>query len=468
MNAPHIGYYLHFPSNSGGSYELVIGFYKDRHKFFLLDNKRTPSKYRDLTFAYYDLSMPLLFWVNDNEDTLFKILFLDEILIEEKPKTNNALYILSGNTNAFPYLQENGENVISKYDYTDIEKKYIKLYIERLYLNRRISEIDKSNMHSYELAKDAHIQKIKEGIDYVLRLDIDKILSRLSIIVWDRHRTKIGGDDTYWVYQLTSIEDKTLYIDEYLTSLFQLGEKCIIEESGYTSYFPHPEIIFGKYDEDHLKPIREEYKGKYSKIEHLFWYYQNNRDTITAESINTTNYKKRIDEITNEIKKLIFDINELHKRLDERFFYDINRSWVNTHNHISELNEFVSRIQCLKPKMRIIISGFVTDSEKPQAEKSIHNLMDDLIRDKDLTLITGNAKGGENIALNYALEKKISFVNEYTKWTMLGEDRRMKRYQEMTQDVDLICLIGDSNNYLYKNFLDIAEQNNIQVLLLTL
>lgn len=65
-------------------------------------------------------------------------------------------------------------------------------------------------------------------------------------------------------------------------------------------------------------------------------------------------------------------------------------------------------------------------------------------------------------------KKKISFVNEYTKWTMLGEDRRMKRYQEMTQDVDLICLIGDSNNYLYKNFLDIAEQNNIQVLLLTL
>ena len=467
MNAPHIGYYLHFPSNSGGSNELVIGFYKDRYRLFLLDNTRTPSKFKNLTYAYYDLSMPLLFWVNDKEDTLSKILFFDEILIEKYPSANKNLYILSGNTNGFPYLQENGENIISKYDYTDVEKVYIKLYIERLYLNRRIAEINKINEHSYKLAQEAHINKIKNGIDYVLRLDIDKILSTLSIEVWDTHRTKIGGDDNYWVYQLISIEDKTLYIDEYLTSLFQLGKKCIIEESGYTSYFPHPEITFGKYDEHHLKPIREEYKRKYSKTEHLFWYYQKNQDTITYESINTTNYKKRIDEITNEIKKIIFDINELHNRLDERSFYDINRSWENAHNHVSKLNEYVSRIQCLKPRMRIIISGFVTDLEKPEAEKSIHNFMDDLIRDKDLTLITGNAKGGESIALNYALEKKISYVNEYTKWTMLGEDRRMKRYKEMAQDVDLICLIGDSNNYLYKNFVEIAEQNNIQVLFIT-
>lgn len=467
MNAPHIGYYLHFPGNSGGANELILGYYQDRYRLFILDNHKTPSKFKNLSYSYYDLSMPLLFWIDGSDDTVFKIKFFDEIQIEERPTANKGLYILSGNTNAFPYFQESAENVISKYNYTQVEKEYIKLFIERIYLYRRIKEIEISNTQKYALAQEAHTQKIKSGIEYVLDLDIDKVLSSLSVNVWDHHRTKIGGDDTYWVYQLISIDDKSFYIDEYLKILFQLGEKCIIEESGYTSYFPHPEITFGTYDEEQLKPIREEYKTKYSKVDHLFWYYQKNRETIKSDNIDTSNYTSRINEIDREIEDLTFNIDILHKRLDERFFYPLNRSWEDVHKHVSELNDFISRIQCLKPKMRIIISGYVNEADTPKAQKVIQNLMDDLIRDKDLTLITGNANGGEKISLNYALEKKIPFINEYTKWTMLGADRKEQRYQEMTEDVDMIYLIGDSSNYLYQNFIEIAKQKNIKVINLT-
>lgn len=467
MNAPHIGYYLHFPSNRGAANELVIGYYRDRYRLFILDNYKTPSKFKNLAYAYYDLSMPLLFWIDESDDTVNKIKFLDDIQIEERSEVNKGLYILSGDTNAFPYLQESAENVVSKYNYTQVEKEYIKLFIERIYLYRRIKEIEISNKQKYALAQETHIQKIKSGIEYVLNLDIDKVLSSLSVNVWDHHRTKIGGDDTYRVYQLISIDDKSIYVDEYLKILFQLGEKCIIEESGYTSYFPHPEITFGTYDEEHLRPIREEYQTKYSKVDHLFWYYQKNKDVIKSDNIDTSNYSKRIKDIDGEIESLTFNIKILHERLDERFFYPLNCSWEDVHKHVSELNEFLTRIQCLKPKMRVIISGYVKEIDTSKAKKVIQNLMDDLIRYKDLTLITGNANGGENISLNYALEKKITYVNGYTKWTMLGKDKSKQRYQEMAEDVDMICLIGDSSNYLYQNFNEIAKQKNIKVVNLT-
>ena len=79
-----------------------------------------------------------------------------------------------------------------------------------------------------------------------------------------------------------------------------------------------------------------------------------------------------------------------------------------------------------------------------------------------MIIITGRAEGAETIALYYALDEKIEFVNEYTMWTMLGKDKKIERAKSMAERADLI-LLTDTDNYLTKNFKIIATELNIPI-----
>ena len=85
------------------------------------------------------------------------------------------------------------------------------------------------------------------------------------------------------------------------------------------------------------------------------------------------------------------------------------------------------------------------------------------MKDYNVEIISGNADGAEHESLQYALENKLEFVNEYTTWTMLGKDRKIERYKEMVQMADVVYLTDFEDSYLYKNFISVANEFNVPV-----
>ena len=130
------------------------------------------------------------------------------------------------------------------------------------------------------------------------------------------------------------------------------------------------------------------------------------------------------------------------------------------------------------PIKRIIISGklpeknryglnFLETANDEAIRKRLVNkikiIIENLLINFNVEIITGNADGAEHIAFQYALDNKIEFVNEYTKWTILGKDRKIDRYKEMANLADMIYLIDYNDSYLYNNFLSVASELEVPV-----
>ena len=81
----------------------------------------------------------------------------------------------------------------------------------------------------------------------------------------------------------------------------------------------------------------------------------------------------------------------------------------------------------------------------------------------NVEIISGNADGAEQFALQYALDNKIEIVNNYTSWTMLGKDRESDRYYEMVKMADIVYLTDYNDSYLYNNFIKVAKEQNVPV-----
>jgi hypothetical protein len=126
------------------------------------------------------------------------------------------------------------------------------------------------------------------------------------------------------------------------------------------------------------------------------------------------------------------------------------------------------------PRKRIVISGalpsvsnnsWTRDMDKTTRKRlvsKITNTIKQLLNTYNV-IITGNADGAEQLALQYALDNKIEIVNNYTSWTMLGKDRKIERYYEMVKMTDIVYLTNYNDSYLYNNFLKVANELNVPV-----
>jgi hypothetical protein len=457
----HIGYYYHFPRNKEIEYELIIGYVDGWYRCFLVGRGGLSGNYRNLLSNYYTYDFPVVFTIGDN-NIVRKAYFLNDLPICENiadEKTN--IFISSGRTNEFPFLYINREKVVDNKSYSPLERRFIRLFVEQTYLSRSLQLINKKNEEIAEKCKDKHRIALKKHIEYVLNLNIEEVVSSLSINVWDIHRNKIGGDDTYTVYKTVELSDKSLYIDGYLNYYLGLGEKCIIEERGFTSHFPHPEIRFGLYDETQLKIEREKLINGYSKVNHLFWLMYRPREPQIIGQTQVSGFIQRIDKINKILTEEYFNLKTI--KIPETFLYDLNSPFEDPQKILGLLNEYINREQGNYAPINVIFSGYIEKNDEAKSFKKIGNLIERMTKSRNPTVITGNADGAEHLALEYCMKNKIKYVNGYTNWTMLGNDRKNERYDEMTDDVDLIILLGNESHYLYSNFEKVGKEKHIKI-----
>ena len=448
----HIGFFYHLPMTWRSGANLVLGYNGNKFRFYLVSNSIIPRKYRDMTSHYTNLSFPILFKADG--DNANEIYFLADILKDES-KNGNCFHIVKDDDIKASLITLNGRSIFDIYPYTEKEAKLLNLLLIQFLLMNEIADLrSRSTMISSEDVFREYKWKsvISDYKKYLDSIDIKSVVSSLYVKVWDYHKTKVGGDDSYYVYRNAQLKDGSVVTDEYLNEIIGLGTVCIEQESGYTSYFPRPNIPFGVYTGDILEAEKQRIISKYSKEEHMAWLFYHQLFKQRTYQAEITKLQKTYDEVRQELESS-YNLFKISK-VDERFFTG--------RDNLLNVNKFMYRVQEKKPKLNVIISGGVPYGKEVEYRKKIRAEIEKLCNDYFVIIITGRAEGAETIALYYALDEKIEFVNEYTMWTMLGKDKKIERAKSMAERADLI-LLTDTDNYLTKNFKIIATELNIPI-----
>ena len=87
----------------------------------------------------------------------------------------------------------------------------------------------------------------------------------------------------------------------------------------------------------------------YSKRDHLFWYFQLNKESPFVDTLDNRKWLEKKEKLSQLLKKEFGDIQNLVHSLDERFFYDLNRSWEDPYKSLSKLNQLLERLQFPRP-----------------------------------------------------------------------------------------------------------------------
>lgn len=464
MNDYKIGYYFHFPQNGRSNEELVLCLSQDKFRFFLVNCSLIPKKWIDKNSSYYDLSMPVLCKVKDEQ--VCEIRFLSDLSVDDKARSLIGIPMVDDNLTS---------NISDLYNNKEIELTM--LLAKQVYARKKIFFLSET---AYEITpnileskRKKIIAKFKEHID---SFHINEILSSIQVRVWDYYKSKIGDDDTYYIYREAKILNDSIKVDNYIKEIIGLGEHCIYKDSGYTNQLKkyakdfletHP---LGDYTDDILEKEKQRLCSMYSKEEHMAYLFfeQLNKQQETIKEIKQ--YEHIITEIEKKLKKDF--MKEKLSSIDDRLFYDFGVRESHT-SQLEQINKYILRLQSNLPVLKVIITGNtpviseksrcyydinagMTQNESVYFQK-IGEIIEFLSKTNQIVLISGNANGAETLAVRYASKNKIECINGYTEWTMLGKDRKIDRAYKMVEKADLIIITGQYDYYITKNMLQAAK-----------
>ena len=454
----HFGYYYHLPELYSMSTALILGFIDDKFRFFGTDYRNVPSKYFRRTSGYNGLYDPVMFSCTGEE--INDIIFLNDIPLVESENANpgNVSYILSNSLVDESYVFNNGTKCFLT-EYSEREKKFIGLFIKSVIMGRKIKQLTEES--SYIKATDykfnnKYLHVVKKYKDYINSFDLPSLLSSLSVSVTDHLRTKIGDDDTYYIYRHASLKDGTVVEDSYLRELIGLGKVCIYKDSGYTNNLEYyakdfiKEHPLGVYEGELLEHEKERIIRAYSKEEHMGrLFYQQLYEQYKAE--NQLNEWRKKKEVVDKSLSDDFYTGRL-SCMDKRFLDH------GTPNRIAKLNRYINQLQSNLPEYKVVFSGEIPAENSKVIYAALKAKMIDLLYSKNLIIITGNARGVEEYSFAYALENFIPLHDNYTGWTMLGREYKIERAREMCEIADHIILTDTPESIIYKNFQTAANE----------
>ena len=471
----YFGYYYHLPLTARLKSEIVLLMKNGMFSFMKVDNRLIPFKVRDMSSNYYDLSMPVL--CHSIGNTITEVIFLSDVPFVNEEKHDGFSFDLNIDDKS-SVLKYNDQPFID-YNIDDCKDVQFAHLIEGLVgAKKRIGLLKQTVAFiTPGFFKEKDIEQIVSALKRIIEsYDLEKILSSLSVVVTDHYRSKIGGDDTYWIDRTANLEDKTTKTDEYIDKIIGIGTKCIHRDSGYTSNLRAyaPNVYIGEYSGLELEKEKERILSKYSREEHMAYLIFSKLDEKKMALNELGGWNNKIEEIERKLNEE-FCVDKL-SHIDERFFggsYNVEISEL-----LENVNNLIRRIILNLPSIRIIFSGalpagssyscFGYSSQKKIMHQAyvrkINQIIEDLLQKYNVEIITGNAEGAEGISLRYAIGRKVKFVNMYTDWTMLNKDRKMERFYEMVKMADKVFLTDyNIDSYLYKNFVVVAKELNIPI-----
>lgn len=499
-----IGFYYHLSHRK--KEELVLCLTNEGFLFYRIRGNIVPSRYWDSTNFYRELSNPVLCKIG-NDNYVQEIFFLMDFPYCANTEENKGFSFLSDEyLEIIPTLLLDNTPFVN-YLSDDKEKKLVQIFTNYVVAKKRImalSEIvDYIPPYIDEKQKEKVINDFKHRIE---SYDLDKILSSLSVKVWDSHIHKIGDDDYYYIDRDARLLDASIIIDDYIEKIIGLGQTCIYEDHGYTSSYNmarEAKWLFetypiGEYSGEMLEKEKQRIRSLYSKEEHMAYLFFDQITNQHNATLLISDWNKVKENAIMELKKE-FAIEKISS-IEESLFFDFSNYGDHT-ELLRKINNYMFRLQNL-PILKVVISGNMhplkdeIDMEKLdfysrswlQAEsnnkkyrqdkyyEAIGDYLESLSQDYFVVLITGGAEGIEILAEKYASEHIIRQIHK-REWAVTQEVKNkkrplfpdiirksngeiVKRSYEMVKMANMIVLFGDEDNYISTNLIKASKKLN--------
>lgn len=110
--------------------------------------------------------------------------------------------------------------------------------------------------------------------------------------------------------------------------------------------------------------------------------------------------------------------------------------------------------------MRVIIAGGRDFDDYDIAKKKLDFLLKDV---KDITIVSGGAKGADSIGEQYAINNKLSLIQCKANWNKFGKSAGYIRNKEMAEISHALIAIWDGKSKGTKHMIDIAKKYNLKI-----
>lgn len=434
-----------------------------------------PQSYHNPIGYYRELSTPVLCLISDRK--VVDLRFFPDFPISSAPKNEEFSFHIEKEEAT---LMHNGKPINEVLNLDNTGEYFLNLLTKYTVATKIIAESDSTL--KYISAKDElYMRKrnISKLVKYIDSVSLDSILESLYVEVHDHYRTKRGDDDHYNIYRTARILDANIKYDSYIKYIIGIGENVRIYESssyggnlwGEAEGFRkiHP---LGIYSDETLENEKQRIISSYSREEHMAFLFYENLDKQHVASRNKTIWEEQLKSSVEHLNK-DFNIQKLIN-IDQRFFtahqYDKDNSAL-----LDSLNGYICRTQRALPLINIVISGNVprahdrrrgklsvvdSDANTDLCYEKIKGIIDDLSNKFQINIVTGGAKGAEDLALHFAMHNGYDFTYEPIKWTSLSREYKIDRAYEMAELADIIFLTGDNEHYLNKNLILAAKELN--------
>lgn len=108
--------------------------------------------------------------------------------------------------------------------------------------------------------------------------------------------------------------------------------------------------------------------------------------------------------------------------------------------------------------MRVAVVGSRTFEDYAKCKATL-----DELNKKDLTIISGGAKGADTLAYRYAKEYRLPIVVHKPDWDKWKKSAGYRRNVDIVNDCDMVIAFWDGNSKGTKHTIDIAREKGKEV-----
>lgn len=112
---------------------------------------------------------------------------------------------------------------------------------------------------------------------------------------------------------------------------------------------------------------------------------------------------------------------------------------------------------------KVIVAGSRTFNDYTYLKKSLDKL---LVNKTSITIISGTARGADQLGERYAQENGYNLLKFPADWDKYGKSAGYKRNEEMAKVADACVVFWDGQSRGSKHMIDIAQKYNLKIRIL--
>ena len=434
----HIGF-LNCPTGYYCTLPTLLSCVDGKMCLIAVEGMLVPQQYKDelkKNLNYSPLLDPVALFLGGEFGS--RLVFLSDLpIISNYDQTTDELCLW--HTEYETYLVKNGKIINQSEQCPDKDIVFNSLVLNYAYAIAKKKELNLNSSLKISIDRgekcDGRSKVITAFKKYLNSIDLRKILSSLYVKVWDEYYS-LRGNDSYSVYRLAKFTDGTEIEDSYLEQLIGIGQICLYEDHGDSSSFykPNINIPFGVYNQEELENEKQRIISEYSIEEHMTWLFYN-------QLYEQKHKQEKWDYWENYRQSSLHLLDENFNFLKIKEMVSFDLRYIDIEKRpLGKLNDYIFRIQCNLPELRIFFCGYA-DNQHGVVMRKIDKIVSSLLKKYNVAIVTRDSHNMNSVEDTASSYRSSNYLKSYVVGVTSTRDNKLQ-VKQICDKVDVIYFFG--------------------------